>query len=113
MPVKVVIFNNSGFGLITLEAQSVGLAPYRAGIEFPNPDFAALARACGGHGFTARRSSELKAAINEAFAVEAPAIVDAVVVASELPNLPHLELEMVGKVALAKVKEALLALTGG
>jgi pyruvate dehydrogenase (quinone) len=36
-----------------------------------------------------------------------------VVVANELPNLPHLELEMVGKVALAKVKEALLALTGG
>jgi hypothetical protein len=27
--------------------------------------------------------------------------------------LPHLELEMVGNVALAKVKEALLALTGG
>jgi pyruvate dehydrogenase (quinone) len=113
LPVKVVIFNNSGFGLITLEAQSVGLAPYRAGIEFPNPDFAALARACGGHGFAARRPSELKAAINEAFAVDGPAIVDAVVVANELPNLPHLELEMVGNVALAKVKEALLALTGG
>ena len=113
LPVKVVIFNNSGFGLITLEAQSVGLAPYRAGIEFPNPDFAALARACGGHGFTARKPSELKAAVNEAFAIDGPAIVDAVVVASELPNLPHLELEMVGNVALAKVKEALLALTGG
>jgi pyruvate dehydrogenase (quinone) len=113
LPVKVVIFNNSAFGLITLEAQSVGLAPYRAGIEFPNPDFAALARACGGHGFTARRPSELKAAIKEAFAADGPAIVDAVVVANELPNLPHLELEMVGNVALAKVKEALLALTGG
>ena len=113
LPVKVVIFNNSGFGLITLEAESVGLAPYRAGIEFPNPDFAALARACGGHGFTARKPSELKAAINEAFAVDGPAIVDAVVVANELPNLPHLELEVLGNVALAKVKEAILALTGG
>jgi pyruvate dehydrogenase (quinone) len=113
LPVKVVIFNNSGFGLITLEAQSVGLAPYRAGIEFPNPDFAALARACGGHGFTARKPSELQAAINQAFAVDGPAIVDAVVVANELPNLPHLELETLGNVALAKVKEALLALTGG
>jgi pyruvate dehydrogenase (quinone) len=113
LPVKVVIFNNSGFGLITLEAESVGLAPYRAGIEFPNPDFAALARACGGHGFTARKPSELKAAINEAFAVDGPAIVDAVVVANELPNLPHLDLETLGNVALAKVKEALLALTGG
>lgn len=113
LPVKVVIFNNSAFGLITLEAESVGLAPYRAGIEFPNPDFAALARACGGHGFTARKPSELQAAINGAFAADGPAIVDAVVVGNELPNLPHLELETVGNVALAKVKEALLALTGG
>jgi pyruvate dehydrogenase (quinone) len=113
LPVKVVIFNNSGFGLITLEAESVGLAPYRAGIEFPNPDFAALARACGGHGFTARKPGELKAVINEAFAIDGPAIVDAAVVANELPNLPHLELEMLGNVALAKVREAMLSLTGG
>ena len=56
LPVKVVIFNNSAFGLITLEAESVGLPPFRKGIEFPNPDFAALARACGGHGFTARKA---------------------------------------------------------
>jgi len=50
LPIKVVIYNNSAFGLITLEAESVGLPPFREGIEFPNPDFAALARACGGHG---------------------------------------------------------------
>ncbi|HXC22579.1 MAG TPA: thiamine pyrophosphate-dependent enzyme, partial [Steroidobacteraceae bacterium] len=113
LPVKVVIFNNSAFGLITLEAQSVGLAPFREGIEFTNPDYAALARACGGHGFTARKPSELKAAINEALAIDGPAIIDAVVVSNELPNLPHLDIELVGRVALAKVKEAMLALTGG
>ncbi len=92
LPVKVMIFNNSAFGLITLEAESVGLPPFRGGIEFPNPDFAALARACGGHGFTARKPQELKTAINEALAVDGPAIVDAVVVSDELPNLPHLRL---------------------
>jgi thiamine pyrophosphate-dependent acetolactate synthase large subunit-like protein len=113
LPVKVVIYNNSAFGLITLEAESVGLAPFRAGIEFPNPDFAALARACGGHGFTARKPTELKAALSEAFAIDGPAIIDAVVVSNELPNLPHLDLDMVGHVALAKVKEAVLGLTGG
>ena len=111
LPVKVVIFNNSGFGLITLEAESVGLPAYRKGIEFPNPDFAALARACGGHGFTARKPGELKEALNAAFAIEGPTIIDAVVAANELPNLPHLELDLVGHVAVAKVKEALLALT--
>jgi pyruvate dehydrogenase (quinone) len=111
LPVKVVIFNNSGFGLITLEAESVGLPAYRKGIEFPNPDFAALARACGGHGFTARKPNELKEAVSAALASEGPAIIDAVVASNELPNLPHLELEMVGHVAVAKVKEALLALS--
>ena len=113
LPVKVVIFNNSAFGLITLEAESVGLPPFREGIEFPNPDFAALARACGGHGFTARKPGELKAAVSEAFAVGGPAIVDAVVVSNELPNLPHLDLDMIGHFALAKIKEAVLAVTGG
>jgi pyruvate dehydrogenase (quinone) len=112
LPVKVVIFNNSAFGLITLEAESVGLPPFRKGIEFPNPDFAAFARACGGHGYTAGRPGELKAAISEAFAVEGPAIVDAVVVADEMPNLPHVELDKIGNFALAKIKEAVLAVTG-
>ncbi len=60
LPVKVIVYNNSALGLITLEAESVGLAPFREAIEFPNPDFAALARACGGQGFTAKQPSELK-----------------------------------------------------
>ena len=59
LPVKAVIYNNSAFGLIPLEAESVGLAPFRQGIEFPNPDFAALARACGGHGFVGKPRSRV------------------------------------------------------
>jgi pyruvate dehydrogenase (quinone) len=113
LPVKVVIYNNSALGLITLEAESVGLAAFREAIEFPNPDFAALARACGGHGFTAKRPGDLKAALSEALAVDGPAIVDAVVPADEMPNMPHIELEQVGNFALAKMKEAVLAVTGG
>jgi pyruvate dehydrogenase (quinone) len=113
LPIKVIIYNNSALGLIPLEAESVGLVPFREAIDFPNPDFAALARACGGHGFTARKPSELKAAISEAFAVDGPAIIDAVVVANEMPNMPHVELEQVGHFAMAKIKEALLAVTAG
>lgn len=113
LPVKIVIYNNSAFGLISLEAESVGLPAYRKGIEFPNPDFAALARACGGHGYSARKPGELKEAVKAALAVDGPAIVDAVVLADETPNVPHLELGTVGKVALARVREAVLALSGG
>jgi pyruvate dehydrogenase (quinone) len=112
LPVKAVIYNNSAFGLITLEAESVGLPAFRSGIEFPNPDFAAFARACGGHGFKATKPGELKAAISEALTADGPAIVDAVVVANEMPNIPHLELDMIGHYALAKVREAVLTVTG-
>jgi pyruvate dehydrogenase (quinone) len=113
LPVKAIVYNNSALGPITLEAESIGLAPFRQAIEFPNPDFAALARACGGHGFTARQPGELQAAIGDAFAVDGPAIVDAVVVADELPNMPHIELEQARHFATAKIKEAVLAVTGG
>ena len=112
-PVKVIVYNNSALGLITLEAESVGLVPFREAIEFPNPDFAALARACGGHGFTARKPNDLMAAIAEALAVDGPAIVDAVVASDEMPNMPHVELEQAGHYAIAKIKEAVLAVTGG
>ena len=113
LPVKVVIYNNAAFGLIRLEAELIGVAPHRQGIDFPNPDFAAFAGACGGHGFVARKPDELKKAISDALAVDGPAIVDAVVAANELPNVPHLDLELLGQVARAKIKEAVLAVTGG
>jgi pyruvate dehydrogenase (quinone) len=112
LPVKAVIYNNSALGLITLEAESVGIPAFREAIEFPNPDFAAFARACGGQGFKASRPGELKSAISEAFAYEGPAIVDAVVPADELPNVPHLTLDQVGHVALARVREAIISVVG-
>ena len=61
LPVKIVIFDNAAFGLITLEAESVAILPFREAIEFPNPDYAALARACGAQGFTVRDPALLEA----------------------------------------------------
>src|SRR5260221_3277276 len=68
LPVKVFVYNNSALGLITLAAESVGIVPFREAIEFPNPDFAGLARACGGPGFTAREPGQLKCARPEGLA---------------------------------------------
>jgi len=112
LPVKAVVYNNSAFGLITLEAESIGLAPYKEGITFPNPDYSALARACGGTGFKAEKPGELRDAIDKALKTEGPAIVDCVVAADEMPNFPHLELDKIGNYAIAKIKEAVLAVTG-
>jgi pyruvate dehydrogenase (quinone) len=113
LPVKVVIYNNSAFGLIHLEAESVGLPAFEKGIQFPNPDFAAFAHACGGNGFKVDEPDRLRPMIAEALACEGPAIVDAVVVADELPNLPHVALGQIGRFAQAKIREAVLTVTGG
>jgi pyruvate dehydrogenase (quinone) len=112
LPVKVVVYNNSSLGLIRLEAESMGLPAWKA-MDFPNPDYVALARACGGAGFHAEKPGELRDAIDHALKAEGPAIVDCVVPADELPNVPHIELEKIENVAKAKVKEMILAVTGG
>ena len=83
-------------------------------MDFPNPDYVALARACGGVGFKAEKPGELRDAIDQALKAEGPAIIDCVVPADELPNVPHLDLETMGEnFAKAKIKEAMLAFTGG
>ena len=113
LPVKAVVYNNSSLGLITLEAELIGVPAWKEAIDFPNPDFVALARACGGVGFKAERPGELRDAIDKALKADGPAIIDCVVAADELPNVPHLDLETMGNYAKAKIKEAILAVTGG
>lgn len=112
LPVKVIIYNNSAFGLIKLEAETLGIQPFLNAIQFPNPDFVALAHACGAKGFSAKQPNELKEAISAAFTADGPAIVDATVVANELPNVPHLNFQMIEKVAVAKIKEAINSVMG-
>jgi pyruvate dehydrogenase (quinone) len=64
------------------------------------------------HGFRVTKPGELHPEINEAFKADGPAIVDVVVAADEMPNLPHISLETVGRYTVAKIKEAVLAVTG-
>jgi pyruvate dehydrogenase (quinone) len=112
LPVKVVVYNNSSLGLITLEAEGMGMPAWKKAIDFPNPDFAALARACGAVGFKAEKPGELRKVIDQALKTEGPVIVDCVVAADELPNLPHIDLERVENFVKAKIKETILAFTG-
>ena len=112
LPVKVVVYNNSSLGLIRLEAESMGLPAWKA-MDFPNPDYVALARACGAVGFKAEKPGELREAIDQALKAEGPAIVGCVVPADELPNVPHIDLEKMESFAKAKIKETILAMTRG
>lgn len=107
LPVKVIIYNNSAFGLITLEAESAGLRPFKDAIQFLNPDYVGFARACGSVGFSTKQAADLPEIIRAALACDGPTIVDATVVAYEVPNLPHLEMSSIKNVAASKIKEAL------
>jgi pyruvate dehydrogenase (quinone) len=113
LPVKVVVYNNSSLGLITLEAESIGVPAWKEAIDFTNPDYVTLARAYGAVGFKAEKPNELRDAISKALNADGPAIVDCVVAADELPNLPHIDLERAENFAKAKVKETILEVTGG
>ena len=48
LPVKAVVYDNSALGLISLEAEQMGIPAWKNAIDFLNPDYVALARACGG-----------------------------------------------------------------
>ena len=112
LPVKVVVYNNSSLGLIRLEAELMGLPAWKA-MDFPNPDYVALARACGAVGFRAEKPGELREAIDQALKAEGPAIVGCVIPADEMPNFPRVDLEKAENFAKAKIKETILAVTGG
>jgi pyruvate dehydrogenase (quinone) len=112
LAVKAVVYNNSSLGLIRFEAESMGLPAWKA-MDFPNPDYVALARACGALGFKAEKPGELREAIDQAFKAEGPAIVGCVVPADEMPNFPHIDLEKAENFVKAKIKEKILAVTGG
>ena len=110
LPVKVVVFNNSGWGLVHLEMEQAGLPAFE-GSAFPNLDFAAFARACGAQGFSARRPGELASAIAALLASPGPAILDVVVDPAELPTLPHVSIDKVWRFGIARLREGLIALS--
>lgn len=112
LPVKVIVFNNREWGLVHLEMEEAGLPAFE-GSEFPNADFAAFARACGGQGFTARTPEQLQESLQQLLAAPGPAVLDVFIDPSELPVMPHIKMEQIWRFGLAKVKESLIAMQGG
>jgi pyruvate dehydrogenase (quinone) len=107
LPVKVVVYDNGGWGLVHLEMEGAGM-PAMAGAGLGNPDFAAFAKSCGAQGFTARAPQELAATIAAFLAAPGPAILHAVVDPDELPTMPHIDVGQAWRFGLAKLKERLL-----
>jgi 5-guanidino-2-oxopentanoate decarboxylase len=76
LSVPVVVWNNSALGQIRDDMQAAGIPP--VGVAARNPDFVALARACGAQGVRARGPAELTEAVIRALQGRGPTLVEAV-----------------------------------
>ena len=87
LPIKVVIIKNNALGQIKWE-QMVFLGNPEYACDLCPIEFAAIARACGGAGFTIDDPKECGKILDEALAVKGPVIVEAVVDPCEPPMPP-------------------------
>ncbi|MFD9466521.1 pyruvate dehydrogenase [Streptomyces sp. NPDC060027] len=108
LPVKVVLFNNSSLGMVELEMLVAGLPSY--GTANKNPDFAAVARACGAYGVRVEKPKQLAGALKDAFRHKGPALVDVVTDPNALSIPPKISADMVTGFALSASK---IVLDGG
>jgi acetolactate synthase-1/2/3 large subunit len=78
LPIVVVIVNNGYLGMVQ-QWQSMFFEERHSHVALTHqvPDYAALARAYGGIGFTVTDESELEAALEQALAAGCTAVVDA------------------------------------
>jgi pyruvate dehydrogenase (quinone) len=86
LPVKIVVVKNNTLGQIKWE-QMVFLGNPEYGVELHPIDFAAVAEACGGKGFTAEDPLECGRVVEEFLSAPGPALLQAVVDPLE-PPLP-------------------------
>jgi acetolactate synthase-1/2/3 large subunit len=75
LPIIVVVVNNSMYGTIRMH-QERDYPGRVSATELTNPDFAALARAYGGHGETVLRTADFAPAFDRAEASGVPAIIE-------------------------------------
>ncbi|PWC16647.1 ubiquinone-dependent pyruvate dehydrogenase [Brenneria roseae subsp. roseae] len=91
LPVKIVVFNNSVLGFVAMEMKAGGYLT--DGTELENPNFAAIANACGIKGIRVEKASALNAALEEAFAYDGPVLIDVITATSELAMPPQIKLD--------------------
>jgi len=91
LQVKLVVFNNSVLGFVAMEMKAGGYLT--DGTDLQNPDFAAIAAACGVKGIRVEKASDLDGAIQEAFAHDGPVLLDVITAKEELAMPPQIKME--------------------
>jgi len=86
LPVKIILLKNNSLAEVKFEQREIGNQNY--GCDLSPIDFVAFARACGASGFRCEKPSEVKQAVQAAFASPGAALVEAIVDAEEKPSKP-------------------------
>ncbi|TDQ89533.1 ubiquinone-dependent pyruvate dehydrogenase [Paraburkholderia silvatlantica] len=91
LPIKVVVYNNSLLGFVSMELKAAGYLD--TNVDLGKTDFAQIAKGAGIWSVRVEESEALPAAMKEAFAQPGPALVDVVISKHELAMPPTIELQ--------------------
>ena len=91
LPVKIFVFNNSVLGFVAMEMKAGGYLT--DGTDLHDTNFARIAEACGIPGIRVEKSADVDEAIQKAFSIDGPVLVDVVVAKDELAMPPQVKLE--------------------
>ncbi|MCT8972350.1 thiamine pyrophosphate-dependent enzyme [Microbaculum marinisediminis] len=105
LPVKLVVFNNGSLGFVEMEMKVEGMLD--AFTDLHNPDFSALAKACGFYGRRVENADDLEPAMTEWLSQDGPALLDVVVNRMELVMPPTVEVGQAVSTAMYGVKAVL------
>jgi len=101
LPIKVIILKNNTLGMIRWE-QMAFLGNPEFGVEFSPIDFAKIAEACGGIGYTIKGPDEIEPIMKKAMndkTTRKPTVIEAYVDPFEPPTPPKIEPEFVQNMA--------------
>ncbi|KXV15384.1 pyruvate dehydrogenase [Caballeronia megalochromosomata] len=90
LPIKVVVFNNSLLGFVSMELKAGGYLD--TNVDLSKTDFSQIAKGAGIWSVRVEESEQLENALREAFAHKGPALVDVVTSKHELAMPPTIEL---------------------
>ena len=90
LPIKVVVFNNSLLGFVSMELKAGGYLD--TNVDLSKTDFAAIAKGAGIFSVRVEESENLPEALKAAFSHQGPALVDVVTAKHELAMPPKIEL---------------------
>jgi len=104
-PVKIVVYQNDALSFVELEMKAAGVISF--GTDLLNPDFAALANACGIFGRNVEDPGDLEKTLRAAFAHPGPALVSGKVAKQELSFPPTIDFEQAKGFGIYLVKAML------